>query len=237
MVSWTATDGASPAIGDALTTDLYQFLRTVDEYPPEHLFLLKDVHLSLSDPHVIRRVKDLLPQLIAKRQTLMCVGAVEKIPIEWIKDVTLIDLPLPSLEEMQEELTQLVSQQFAHLTLDGRQEEHMAKAVLGLTGREARKAFARALHGRDVVDENVYATLVAEKRHMVQGPTCWSSSISKRESETSAGSKGSKTGSSSGPKRSARMPALAASPTPRESCSPVSRDAVRASRPRRSPGF
>lgn len=169
VVSWTATDGASPAIGDAQTTDLYQFLRTVDEYPPEHLFLLKDVHLSLSDPHVIRRVKDMLPQLIAKRQTLMCVGAVEKIPIEWIKDVTLIDLPLPSLEEMQEELSQLVSLQFPHLTLDGRQEEHMAKAVLGLTGREARKAFARALHGRDVVDENVYATLVAEKRHMVQG--------------------------------------------------------------------
>ena len=169
VVTWTSTVGAAPAISGVSTTDLYEFLNSIDQYPEEHLFLLKDVHLSLTDPRVIRRVRDLLPQLTARRQAILCIGPVEQIPIEWIKDVTLIELPIPSLDEMREELASVLSECSPALEVDSRQEEHMAKAVMGLTAREARKAFARALHGRGSIDESVYAALVAEKRHMVQG--------------------------------------------------------------------
>ncbi len=169
VVTWTSTVGAAPAISGVTTTDLYEFLNSIDKYPEEHLFLLKDVHLSLTDPRVIRRVRDLLPQLTARRQTILCIGPVEQIPIEWIKDVTLIELPIPSLDEMREELASVLSECRPTIEVDSRQEEHMAKAVMGLTAREARKAFARALHGRASIDESVYAALVAEKRHMVQG--------------------------------------------------------------------
>jgi len=169
VVTWTSTVGASPAIGDQACTDLDAFLKSIDQYPAEHLFLLKDVHLSLGDPKVIRRVRDLIPVLASRQQTILCVGPVDSIPIEWIKDVTLIEMPIPGIDEMREELAAVLADHDPPLELDSRQEEHMAKAVLGLTAREARKAFARALQGRDVVDDQVYAALVAEKRHMVQG--------------------------------------------------------------------
>ncbi|MGE4003445.1 MAG: AAA family ATPase [Planctomycetaceae bacterium] len=54
-------------------------------------------------------------------------------------------------------------------TLDSRYEDRLIRAVLGLTLSEARRAFARALHGRDEIDDGVFAQLVAEKRHMVEG--------------------------------------------------------------------
>ncbi len=169
IVSWTSTNGASPAITDVASLDLYDFLKSIDQYPPEHLFLLKDVHLCLADPQVIRCVRDLLPQLTARRQVILCIGPVEQIPIEWIKDVTLIEMPIPGLEEMREVLLDLLSERPSPMEVNAKQEEHMAKAVMGLTAREARKAFSRALQGRDSVDDQVYAALVAEKRHMVQG--------------------------------------------------------------------
>lgn len=169
IVTWSMTEGASPAADGSDTTDLDEFLKSVHQYPVEHLFLLKDVHRNLDNPQVIRRVRDMLPHLVERRQSLLCIGAIEQIPIEWKKDVTLIELPLPNLDEMREELGQLLVSQFGHLTLDNRQEEHMAKAVLGLTAREARKAFSRSLQGREVVDDAVYVALVSEKRQMVQG--------------------------------------------------------------------
>ncbi len=169
IVSWTSTLGASPAITDVASLDLYDFLKSIDQYPPEHLFLLKDVHLCLADPQVIRCVRDLIPQLASRRQVILCIGPVEQIPIEWIKDVTLIELPIPGLEEMREVLLDLLSERSSPLEVDAKQEEHMAKAVMGLTAREARKAFSRALQGRDSINDEVYAALVSEKRHMVQG--------------------------------------------------------------------
>ena len=169
IVSWTSTLGASPAISEVESVDLYQFLKSVDQYPPEHLFLLKDVHLCLKDPQVIRCVRDLIPQLAARKQVILCIGPVEQIPIEWIKDVTLIEMPIPGLEEMREVLLDLISESPTPVEVDAKQEEHMAKAVMGLTAREARKAFSRALQGRSIIDDQVYAALVSEKRHMVQG--------------------------------------------------------------------
>lgn len=169
IVRWTSTAGASPALPDHASTSLDEFLHTIARYPDDHLFLLKDAHLCLNDPQAVRRLRDLIPVLGLRRQTLLFLGPVEQVPIEWIKDVTVIELPIPGLDEMREELHSVLAT-FAHSQLiDPRQEEHMAKAVLGLTAREARKAFAHALQGRDVIDDRVYAALVAEKRHMVQG--------------------------------------------------------------------
>lgn len=169
IVNWTSTNGAAPAITDVANLGLYDFLKSIDQYPPEHLFLLKDVHLCLADPRVIRCVRDLIPQLAARKQVILCIGPVEQIPIEWIKDVTLIEMPIPSLEEMREVLLDLLSERPSPMEVDAKQEEHMAKAVMGLTAREARKAFSRALQGRDSINDEVYAALVSEKRHMVQG--------------------------------------------------------------------
>jgi len=84
-----------------------------------------------------------------------------------------MDLPLPGLEEMREQLAEVLLDRRnvgePVLEFDAVSEERLLKAVLGLTAREGRKALARALLGRDEVNDDMFRQLVSEKKHLVQG--------------------------------------------------------------------
>jgi ATP-dependent 26S proteasome regulatory subunit len=83
-----------------------------------------------------------------------------------------IDLPLPGLEELRDEWAAVLEERERAgqpLQITAHEEERLLKAVLGLTAREARKALARATLGRDAIDDEVYALLVSEKKHLIQG--------------------------------------------------------------------
>lgn len=171
LVVWSITSGPQPPLDSTRSAvpDPLELLEQIVQFAPDHLFLLKDFHPYLSDNRVVRKLRDILPVLAEQRKTLLWIGPVENIPIELAKDVTAIELPLPGLDEMAEALREVVTQLLPDVELTSDQEDHMVKAVLGLTGREARKAFSRALTGRTEITEEVYLALVAEKRHMVQG--------------------------------------------------------------------
>lgn len=173
LVVWSVTAGPQPALrsdGNG-RPDTLAFLDEIADYPPDHLFLLKDLHPQLADPNVVRKLRDMIPLLRQQNKTLLLMGPVDVVPLELLKDVTTIELPLPGLEEMREQLRAAIEERngSGSLQVDARQEEHLVNAVLGLTAQEARKALFRALQGRDEIDDQVYADLVAEKRHMVQG--------------------------------------------------------------------
>lgn len=172
LVTWTATSGPQPPPSSAGgRADPVLFLSEIAEYPPEHLFLLKDLHAHLQDARVVRKLRDLLPQLQAERKTLLLIGPVDELPVELSKDVSIIELPLPGVAELRQELAEVLDERdgAGRLDIDEKQAEHLLNSVLGLTAQEARKAFARALQGREEITDEVYAALVAEKRHMVQG--------------------------------------------------------------------
>ncbi|MCA9054324.1 MAG: AAA family ATPase [Planctomycetaceae bacterium] len=171
LVTWSVTAGAQPALAsNGSPPDPLQFLEQVGEYPPEHLFLLKDLHPYLDDPRVVRKLRDMLPRLVAEQKTLLLMGPIDDVPVELVKEVTSLELPLPGIEEMRSELHAAIAERpEGSIEMTPDQEEHLVKAVLGLTAHESRKAFARALQGIDAVSDEVYAALVAEKRHMVQG--------------------------------------------------------------------
>jgi predicted AAA+ superfamily ATPase len=184
LVTWSVTSGPQPS----LTTDSDEggpasgaasaprlepvtFLNQIPEYPSGHLFLLKDLHPYLADPAVVRKIRDLLPQLREQQKTLLLMSPVEDVPTELAKDVSVLELPLPGPDEIRGELQSLLSDPVNGITLQPtpRQEDRLVKAVLGLTMVEARNAFAQVLRGREQIDDDVCADLVAEKRHMVQG--------------------------------------------------------------------
>ncbi|MBX3443644.1 MAG: AAA family ATPase [Planctomyces sp.] len=168
LVTWSATAGAQPALNGGRTGP-QEFLSQVREYPDDHVFLLKDLHPWLKDAAVVRQLRDLIPELRSRRQSLLLMSPLDESPVELAKDLSVVELPLPGLDEMREVLRSVRAERPGDLRLDERQEEHLLKAVLGLTAQEARKAFARSLQGREEVTDEIYAELVAEKRHMVQG--------------------------------------------------------------------
>lgn len=171
LVTWSVTRGPQPPLsGNGAPPDPFEFLNQIELYPPEHLFLLKDLHPFLSDPRVVRRLRDLVPALTSQQKTVLAMGPIDDVPVELVKEVTVLELPLPGMEEMREELHQAnAARPGGPVDLSPDQEEHMIRAVLGLTAQEARKAFARALQRIETVTDEVYAALVREKRQMVQG--------------------------------------------------------------------
>ncbi len=168
LVTWSATSGAEPPLKSVVHEPL-DFLKQTASYPEDHVFLLKDLHPHLKDAAVVRQLRDLIPGLRARRQSILLVTPVDEVPVELLKDLFVMELPLPGLEEMREVLNDVLGALPHEVAMDVSQEEHLLKAVLGLTAEEGRKSFSRALQNRDAVDDTVYAGLVAEKRHMVQG--------------------------------------------------------------------
>jgi len=172
LVTWSATAGAQPVLEQSSAPASPEvFLSQIERYPREHLFLLKDLHLYFDRPDVIRKLRDLLPHLAAERKTLLMMSPVETLPLELLKDVTVIELPLPGVIEMRGQLQQArrLNQTEAPEPLDKELEERLAKAVLGLTLKEASRAFCNVLQDIDKIDEDIFPRLVAEKRHLIQG--------------------------------------------------------------------
>ncbi len=175
LVVWSVTDGAQPPSRPdaAKNGDPLAFLDEIEAYPPEHLFLIKDFHPYMTDPRVIRKLRDLTVRLGIQKKTLLFIGPVVEIPIDLQKEAFSFDLPLPGIEEVRNELAEVIDQlessgsKVPELTPEF--EEKLLKAVLGLTAREARKALLLAIGGREQLDDEVFKTLVAEKRHLVQG--------------------------------------------------------------------
>jgi hypothetical protein len=194
LVIWTATKGPQPPPGRAEDSDgdPLRFLDQLAQYPPEHVFYVKDFHPYLTDPHVVRRLRDLTATLVEEKKTLLFVGPNPEIPLDLQKDSIRIELPLPGLGELRDTCADVLHSRESGLDVTPDEEEKLLKAVLGLTLREAKKAIARAVHGRDSIDDDVYKMLVSEKKHMVQGSdrTCSSSTTSTRGWRTSAGWRG-----------------------------------------------
>ena len=76
LVTWTITRGLQPHVSDAEveTPSATRLLEQLLDYPQEHLFLLKDFHPFLTDPVVLRQMRDLLPELISQKKTLLLFG-------------------------------------------------------------------------------------------------------------------------------------------------------------------
>lgn len=174
LVLWSATTGLSPALeGEkADSRDALECLHQIEFYPDGCLFVLRDFHPYLRDPHVVRKLRDLAGTMAGHSKTLLLLGPVNEVPVELQKESVAIDLPLPGLEELRGELASVLEELRAaggtKLEIDEFEEERLLKAVIGLTSREVHKALTLSLQGREAIDDDVFTALVAEKRHLFQ---------------------------------------------------------------------
>ncbi len=175
LVTWTITRGLQPPVSGQMheTPSAEGLLEQLGRYPQEHLFLVKDFHPYLTDPVILRQLRDLLPDLISQRKTLLLFGPVVKVPLELEKDSVKIELPIPDYEDLREEfdqtLSELKNEPATAITLSADDEDRLIKAVMGLTAQEARKAWFRALRGRNELSDDVFTTLISEKRTLASG--------------------------------------------------------------------
>ena len=105
--------------------------------------VLLDFHMHLSDSQVVRRLRDVLPACAAAGHMVVVVAPVLELPAELEKEFAVLDLPLPSTEELDALFRQLCVQEQVLFPEDFI--DNIIRAARGLTENEARRVFTKAL--------------------------------------------------------------------------------------------
>jgi SpoVK/Ycf46/Vps4 family AAA+-type ATPase len=167
--TWSATDGLRSE-GEALpdTSEPVAALEAVIAQPRPALYLFRDLHRFYDDPKVVRRLRDAYRALRTTYKTVFLGGAVQNIPPECHKEIAILDLPLPGVEEVDRVFTDVCAGMKSVQLELGDKRDALIRGTLGLTEDEAHAAFTKALLGRRTVGPEIIEVLYEEKRQIVR---------------------------------------------------------------------
>jgi len=182
VFEWTCTSGIVP-IGTSVQSQKPRHAATkdpisaldhvVDQVDPA-LFVFKDFHpfLTRANHAVIRRLKDIAPHLKSSRKTIIIVSPVLEMPAEVEKEVTVLQFPLPTLEEMMALLDRVVEEVSllpnVAIDLDPQGREQIAQAALGLTLGEAENVFAKIIVKHERLAADLVEEVFSEKQQIIR---------------------------------------------------------------------
>src|SRR3984957_14638979 len=182
VFEWSYSTGIVPA-GTSIqshkhrngaTKDPLMALDYVIEQVEPAIFLFKDFHpfLTRNNFAVTRKLKEIALHLKNSLKTIVLVSPVIETPTELEKEITLLNHPLPSRDDLAALLEKIIAdvKQFRQVSIDlddaGR--ERLLQAALGLTLGEAENVFAKII----VKDERLSAEDVndvfAEKQQIIR---------------------------------------------------------------------
>jgi hypothetical protein len=154
---WTLTRGYEPPIpapteaaaSRPLAPELEaiaQLLRLQDDA----LVVLKDFHPYLSDTRVIRLLRDLYPRLQRARRTVVFLAPILKLPPELEKQITVLEMPLPTRDEIAHKIQEILlvlkaSQPDVRTELTPQELDELVSAAQGLTMDEIENVCARSI--------------------------------------------------------------------------------------------
>ena len=161
LKTWAASQG----FGEGRITHPLEALKSLATEPNPCLILLKDFHPYLGDPQVVRTLRDFTSG--AQKHIIMLLSPTLALPMELEKDVARVHVPLPT----EDELRSILDERVAAAEKSGKAQappddllRTMTRAARGLTGKDARRVFKRALgNGRDPV-----AVVLHDKQRMLR---------------------------------------------------------------------
>lgn len=136
------------------------------------LFVMRDLHFILLNPQseknapVIRELKNLTKELSHSRKTLLLTSHTLAIPPELAEEITVIDFPLPNLQEIDYLISQLVVPE--KLKVTGLAKEQLVKACQGLSRTRIRRVLAKALAAKQQINESDITGVLEEKKQTIR---------------------------------------------------------------------
>lgn len=177
VLVWSVTQGlinpAVPDRADAAKRDPLLLLSTILEDSEPCIWVLRDFHPFLKDHTVVRRLREAAFALGSSSKTVILLGPVLRIPPELEKEVTVLDLNLPTEEDLEKTLMNIIDQlrsaEKVKVDLDRRQRTRLIKACLGLTETEAANAIAKAIvEAKGRLDRDAVESVTAEKQQIIR---------------------------------------------------------------------
>jgi len=136
------------------------------------IFVLRDLHPILKQPYtkdnapVVRELRNLTRQLKRSRATLILTSHTLELPTELQEEVTVIDFPLPNIQEIDYLISQLVVPE--KLKVEGLGKEQLIKACQGLSRARIQRVLAKALATKQQVNESDIDGVLEEKRQAIR---------------------------------------------------------------------
>jgi len=179
---WSYSSGIVPAgtsiqsqkHRNAATKDPLAALDQVIEQVEPAIFIFKDFHpfLTKNNFAVVRKLKEIALHLKNSFKTILLVSPVMEIPTELEKEITVLNFPLPTREDLNELLDKIIAdvKQFKQVVidLDERGRERLLQAALGLTLGEAENVFAKIIVKDARLSGDDVNEVFAEKQQIIR---------------------------------------------------------------------
>lgn len=129
-----------------------------------HVFL--DVHRHLT-PVTVRQIRDAIWMVKRRRKSMIFVGPVVSVPDEIAADATLMTFETPGMTEFRELIDSMAERFGAHAVV-AETREKLARAVLGITYREAERVLERAVLKHGGLNDDCIGVAVNEKKQLIR---------------------------------------------------------------------
>ena len=182
VFEWTFSNGIVPAGSsiqskssrNALTKDPLAALDQVIEQVEPAIFIFKDFHpfLTKNNFAIIRKLKDIALHLKNSFKTIILISPVMEIPAELDKEITVINFPAPTKEDLGAMLDRIVAEMRDHkqvqIDLDADGRDRLLQAALGLTLGEAENVFAKIIVQEQRLSGDYVNEVFAEKQQIIR---------------------------------------------------------------------
>ncbi len=176
VYSWSITTGLQELnleeddISDLQAlNDPIDVLNHIDRCNENSIFILKDFHFFMDDLLIIRKLRDLFQNLKTSNKTIIVLSPVLKLPLELNKEITVLDIPLPSTEEFLKLINEIKTHLSAKtMELDEKDSLLLARASHGLTLVEAENVFSKTIVNETKLSRNGIPYILNEKKQIVR---------------------------------------------------------------------
>lgn len=178
LVEWSATRGLRVVTAThkgAPIDETAEPLRALMHIPSitrPSLIVMKDFHRYLDQPVVVRALRELGATLKSGTSTVFLVAPRLELPDELEKDVSVIDIPLPSRADLMQLLRDIARtvtrSRKAVVELTAEQADALIAAAHGLTLSEAENAFAKAIAQDNKLDGSDLKLILDEKSQVIR---------------------------------------------------------------------
>src|SRR6478736_2817527 len=182
MFEWSFSTGIVPA-GTSIqsqknrnptTKDPLAALDQVIEQVEPAIFVFKDFHpfLTKNNFAITRKLKEIALHLKNSFKTIVLISPVLEIPTELEKEITVLNYPLPTREDLSLLLDKIIADvsQFrqVRIDLDENGRERLLQAALGLTLGEAENVFAKIIVKDERLSGDDVNEVFAEKQQIIR---------------------------------------------------------------------
>ena len=182
VFEWSYSTGIVPAgtsiqsnkNRNAATKDPLMALDQVIEQVEPAIYIFKDFHpfLTKNNFAIVRKLKEIALHLKNSFKTILLVSPLMEIPTELEKEITVLNYPLPSREDLSELLDKIIAdvKQFKQvkIELDDAGRERLLSAALGLTLGEAENVFAKIIVKDERLSGDDVNEVFAEKQQIIR---------------------------------------------------------------------